>query len=243
MSRRKNKAPTNSDTQWSDEDDEWIDLKKPRKVAPVSATLKAHQPVGQRRKVFAGRPQRTFGHRDDHQSHEPEGGSGPGNDRELQQWPDYYTFLAIDLARNVISVELDDPSCGQACFCVADFSADDGGTYIGIKLDHFVHVYRCPLTFMVENAEQQQQKQQESCVFVCDCGKHDYFDVLRGMDTSRKTVGQYNNLITPCEHIRAVKWLHDHEHLVYDSTITEEACFYIDSISFKSHVSADLASW
>lgn len=59
-------------------------------------------------------------------------------DREQQPWDNYYTFLAADLARYVISVDLDDPSRGQACFCVVDFSADDDENYIGIRVDHFV---------------------------------------------------------------------------------------------------------
>eukprot|EP00798_Chlamydomonas_sp_ICE-L_P022145 gene22145-29207_t len=45
------------------------------------------------------------------------------------------------------SVELDDTSHGQACFCVPDFSADEHGEYAGITVESMVHVYRVALQF------------------------------------------------------------------------------------------------
>eukprot|EP00798_Chlamydomonas_sp_ICE-L_P022184 gene22184-29246_t len=46
------------------------------------------------------------------------------------------------------SVELDDTSHGQACFCVPDFSTDEHGEYAGITVESMVHVYRVALQFV-----------------------------------------------------------------------------------------------
>lgn len=218
---------------WTEEDNEVFHIVPSRsnqinsRVLPRSTNT---QPVRQQRRHIP---------KVDLQHGEMEDGCDPGNDKEQRPWSDYYTFLASDLARNVSSIQLDDASLGQACFCVAGFSTEDDGTYLGIKIDHFVHVYRCPLTFKKEDVA---DSQQQSCVFVCDCGQHDHLDVLHGMNTSRMTYEKYNSLITPCQHTLAVQWLHDHQHLSYDSALTEEACNFIDNISFSSHVSSDLAS-
>eukprot|EP00798_Chlamydomonas_sp_ICE-L_P025274 gene25274-10927_t len=122
------------------------------------------------------------------------------------------------------SVELDDTSHGQACFCVPDFSADEHGEYAGITVESMVHVYRVALQFA---------HGESMCLFLCSCPcMQQSWNYLDGLDVGGMDGRECIEGLHYCQHALAVKGLHDSGTLGYD--LQEDPCSVLNDVSLQS---------